>query len=67
MEDIVVAWLEANRDQLKGDTKEIEKRLKALETRPLKVIITEGGKIKDEENYLPGEPVIFDLARLKAK
>jgi hypothetical protein len=70
VQQIVISWLEQNRDQLKGDaedTKEIEKRLKALETRPLKVIIAEGGKLKDEESYLPGEPVVFDLARLRAK
>lgn len=70
VQQIVISWLEQNRDQLKGDaanTKELEKRLKALETRPLKVIITEDGKVKDQENYLPGEPVVFDLARLRAK
>lgn len=70
VQQIVISWLEANRDQIKGDagdTKEIEKRIKALETRPLKVIITEGGKLKDEESYLPGEPVVFDLARLRSK
>jgi hypothetical protein len=70
VQQIVISWLEQNRDQLKGDagdTKEIEKRLKALETRPLKVIITEGGKISDSEDYLPGEPIVFDLARLRAK
>ncbi len=117
VEEIVVAWLEANREQLKGDPGErgligvpsepelqavidtwvarnddrirdlivqivreqlqaegksfdstaIEKRLTAMEKRPLKVVITEDGKIKDEEDYLPGEPVVFDLARLRAK
>jgi hypothetical protein len=114
VEDVVVAWLEQNRDQLRGergligvpsepelqavidtwvernddriralvaevvreqlksegkafDSTAIEKRLSVLEKRPLKVILTEAGKIKDEENYLPGEPVVFDLERLRGK
>jgi hypothetical protein len=120
VEEIVVAWLEANRSQLKGDpgrdgergligvpsepelqavidtwvarnddrirgliveivreqlksegkafdSTAIEKRLAAIEKKPLTVVITEDGKIKDEETYLPGEPVVFDLARLRAK
>jgi hypothetical protein len=120
VEQIVVAWLEANRDQLRGrdgepgergligvpsepelqavidtwvarnddrirgliveivreqlksegkafDSTAIEKRIAVIEKRPLQVVITEDGKVKDSESYLPGEPVVFDLARLRAK
>jgi len=118
VEDIVVAWLEANRDQLRGrdgepgergligvpsepelqavidtwvarnddrirgliveivreqlksegkafDSTAIEKRITAIEKRPLKVVIAADGKIKDQADYLPGEPVVFDLRRIK--
>ncbi len=63
---------EVVREQLKSapkgsDTSGLEKRLAELEKRPLKVVITEDGKVKDQESYLPGEPVVFDLARLRAK
>jgi hypothetical protein len=51
----------------KFDSAAIEKRLTSLEKKPLTVVITENGKVKDEETYLPGEPVVFDLARLRGK
>jgi hypothetical protein len=60
------------REQLKSegkgfDSSAIERRLTSLETKPLTVVITEDGKVKDREDYLPGEPVVFDIARLRSK
>ncbi len=67
VEQIVIQWLEANRSQINSETSDLKSRVSALEKRPLKVVITEDGKIKDQEDYLPGEAVVFDLARLRGK
>lgn len=44
------------------DYVEIMKRLPSR-----RVVWSENGKIIDEETYKPGEPIVLDIARLKAK
>lgn len=80
VEATVNAWLEANRDALVGpagpagppgrsgstpDLTGIETRLRALETRPFRMVVTSDGKIIDDESYSAGEPVVLDLRRLR--
>lgn len=61
---------EVVREQLRGmphaDVSAIESRLTAVENRPIRVILSEGGKIRDDETYQPGEPLVFALERLRS-
>jgi len=45
---------------------EFETRLTAVESRPLRMILTNDGKTIDDETYAPGEPVVLDLKRLRS-
>jgi len=81
VEAIVNAWLDANRDQLRGpagppgppgpsggsaSTAALETRLTSLEQRPFRIILSSDGKVIDDETYRPGEPVVLDLKRLRS-
>ena len=78
VEATVNAWLDANRDALRGpqgepgrdgstaDTSGLESRLSELERRPFRIIISSEGKIVDDETYEPGQPVVLDLKRLRS-
>jgi hypothetical protein len=71
VEAAVNAWLDANRDQLRGpagssaDVSQLERRLSAVESRPFRMVLTSDGTILDDETYAPGEPVVLDLKRLR--
>lgn len=82
VEAIVNAWLDSNRDALRGEPgppgndgasadpdelTEIATRLKELETRPFRIVISSEGKVVDDETYAPGEPVVLDLQRLRKR
>jgi hypothetical protein len=78
VESIVNAWLDANRDQLRGpqgppgpagssaSTAALETRLTSLEQRPFRIILSSDGKIVDDETYPAGSPVVLDLKRLRS-
>jgi hypothetical protein len=69
VESVVNAWLDANIDQLRQptcDLTEIESRLKSLEERRFRIILSSDGKVVDDETYEPGEPVVLDLKRLRS-
>ena len=81
VEATVNAWLDSNREQLRGeqgpagrdgqsaDPSElaaISQRLNELATRPFRIVISSDGKIVDDETYAPGEPVVLDLKRLRS-
>jgi hypothetical protein len=78
VESIVNAWLDANRDSLRGpagpqgpagsgvSVAQFESRLTTLEQRPFRIILSSDGKIVDDETYKPGEPVVLDLKRLRS-
>lgn len=78
VEAVVNAWLDANRDQLRGpqgppgpagssaSTAALETRLTSLEQRPFRIILSSDGKVIDDETYRPGEPVVLDLKRLRS-
>jgi hypothetical protein len=77
VESIVNAWLDANRESLRGpagpqgpagsgvSVTQFESRLTTLEQRPFRIILSSDGKIVDDETYPPGSPVVLDLRRLK--
>jgi hypothetical protein len=74
VEAVVNAWLDANREQLRGpagpagssaDVSQLERRLSAVESRPFRMVLTSDGTILDDETYAPGEPVVLDLKRLR--
>jgi hypothetical protein len=81
VESIVNAWLDANRDQLRGpagppgpagssaSTTAFETRLTSLENRPFRIILSSDGKVIDDETYNvnAGEPVVLDLKKLSSK
>jgi len=70
VESIVSAWLDANRDELAKaavDLSGLESRVSALEKRPFRLILSEDGKVIDDESYMPGEPVVLDLKRIRGK
>jgi len=78
VESIVNAWLDANRDQLRGpagppgpagssaSTTALETRLTTLEQRPFRIILSSDGRIVDDETYPAGQPVVLDLKRLRS-
>ena len=81
VEAVVNAWLDANRDQLRGpagpqgppgpagsaaSTAALETRLTTLEQRPFRIILSSDGKIVDDETYPAGSPVVLDLKRLRS-
>lgn len=81
VEAVVNAWLDANREQLRGpagpqgppgpagssaSTTALESRLTSLEQRPFRIILSADGKVIDDETYRPGEPVVLDLKRLRS-
>lgn len=80
VEAAVNAWLDANRDQLRGpagppgppgqsgsaNVTHLESRLTVLEQRPFRIILSSDGKVIDDETYRPGEPVVLDLKRLRS-
>jgi len=81
VESIVNAWLDANRDQLRGpagppgppgpagssaSTAALETRLTTLEQRPFRIILSSEGRIVDDETYAAGAPVVLDLKRLRS-
>lgn len=78
VEAVVNAWLDSNREALRGEpgpagpngnsanTEAIESRLAELERRPFRIIISSDGKVVDDETYAPGEPVVLDLKRLRS-
>ena len=75
VEAVVNAWLDSNRESLRGEqgpagsdgnTAALESRLAELERRPFRIIISSDGKIVDDETYPPGEPVVLDLKRLRS-
>lgn len=47
-----------------ADTSALEARIRALEQRPLRVIVANGGNVIDDEVYAAGEPVVLDVRRL---
>jgi hypothetical protein len=80
VEAAVNAWLDANREQLRGpagppgrdghagssaDVSQLERRLSAVESRPFRMVLTSDGTILDDETYAPGEPVVLNLKRLR--
>lgn len=69
VEAVVNAWLDANIDQLRqpaSDLTSVESRLKAVEERKFRIVISSDGKIIDDETYAAGEPVVLDLKRLRS-
>ncbi len=81
VEAVVNAWLDANRDQLRGpagpqgppgpagsaaSTAALETRLTTLEQRPFRIILSSEGRIVDDETYAAGAPVVLDLKRLRS-
>ena len=81
VEATVNAWLDSNREQLRGEPGSpgrdcqssdpaelaaISRRLGELESRPFRMVISSDGKIIDDETYSPGEPVVLDLKRLRS-
>ena len=81
VENIVNAWLDANRESLVGppgpqgppgasgtaaNVTHLESRLTFLEQRPFRIILSSDGQIVDDETYRPGEPVVLDLKRLRS-
>lgn len=81
VENIVNAWLDANRESLVGppgpqgppgasgtaaNVTHLESRLTVLEQRPFRIILSSDGQIVDDETYRPGEPVVLDLKRLRS-
>jgi len=84
VESIVNAWLDANRESLVGpqgppgppgqsgspaNVTRLEGRLTVLEQRPFRIILSNDGKIVDDETYNvnAGEPVVLDLKKLISK
>jgi hypothetical protein len=69
VESVVNAWLDSNIDQLRQppvDLTSVESRLKVLEERKFRIILSSNGKVVDDETYEPGEPVVLDLKRLRS-
>lgn len=81
IEATIVAWLDSNREQLRGESgpagrdgesadpseiAAINQKLNELATRPFRIVISSDGKILDDETYAPGEPVVLDLKRLRS-
>lgn len=78
VEAVVNAWLDANRESLRGpagppgpagaaaNVAELESRLTAIEQRPFRIILSNDGKVVDDETYRPGEPVVLDLKRFRS-
>jgi hypothetical protein len=76
--EIITQWLDANRDQLRGPagkdceeketaSSDLEERLARLEKQKLRMMVVDGAtkNVLDDESYAPGEPVIFDIRRLR--
>ena len=81
VEATVNAWLDSNRDALRGpagppgppgrdcepsDNSGLDARLTELEQRPFRMILASDGKVIDDESYEPGSPVVLDLKRLRS-
>lgn len=66
VEAVINAWLEANVDRMQPDITALESRLDTLERRSTRVILSEAGKVIDDETYAAGEPIVLDIRRLKA-
>jgi hypothetical protein len=75
VEAIVNAWLDANRESLRGpqgppggsaDLSQMESRLTQLENRPFRIILSANGKIVDDETYAAGQPVVLNVTKIKA-
>lgn len=81
VEATVNAWLDSNREALRGEPgpagrdgqsadpaelAAISQQVNELATRPFRIVISSDGKIIDDETYAPGEPVVLDLKRLRS-
>ena len=78
VEATVNAWLDSNIDRIRGpqgdpgrdgsaaDVSGLESRLQTLENRKFRMVISSEGKIVDDEEFAPGEPVVLDLKRLRS-
>lgn len=60
VEATVNAWLESNIDRIKGPPGPPGTATQL----PLRVIVSSGNEIIDDETYSPGEPVVLDIKRL---
>lgn len=74
LEAVVHAWLDANRDALRGaDGRDGAPgpagspgpRGPAVET-PIRVILANDGRFMEEKTYPPGEPIVLDVKRLRS-
>lgn len=73
IEAIVSAWLDANREALRGQAGErgpvgpagpSGRPGTSTAAIPIEVVIVSDGQVVDREIYQPGEPLVFDLKRL---
>lgn len=69
IESIVSAWLDANRDVLRGPSGPAGPPGQpgtSTAAIPIRLILTSDGKVIDDETYQPGEPLVLDLKRLRS-
>lgn len=77
VESVVNSWLDSNIERIRGpqgdpgkdgsaaDVSGLESRLTTIEKRKFRMVISSGGQIVDDEEFMPGEPVVLDLRRIR--
>jgi hypothetical protein len=75
VEAVVNAWLDANRDALRGEqgppgisagVDYLERRVKVLEERKIRIVTSDGTKIVDDDTYTgsQADPIVLNIRRV---